>query len=155
MQPFQEPATYAPAMPRVAFASAASRRRPHECEKTTYRHHVIPAAFAAGARALESAPAGLCVRFSGGGLRNDRLPTGRAKKAARQGLHLAGPQKPAITYSRPVRTTIGRVGLTTEFGMGSGVAPHVSSPAARVREKSKVASDEFKVNGPIVIRSSL
>jgi hypothetical protein len=36
-----------------------------------------------------------------------------------------------MTYFCPVRTIIGRAGLTTEFGMGSGVAPHVCSPAAR------------------------
>ena len=28
----------------------------------------------------------------------------------------------------PVRTTIGRTGLASEFGMGSGVSPHVWSP---------------------------
>ena len=52
--------------------------------------------------------------------------------AARRLAGDAGPYKPAITYSCPIRTTIGRAGLTTEFGMGSGVAPHVNSPAVRV-----------------------
>jgi hypothetical protein len=72
-------------------------------------------------------------------------PRSGAKKAARRRFRTGGPKKPAITYSRPIRTTIGRVGLTTEFGMGSGVSPHVWSPATRVREanpESRTANSE-------------
>ena len=54
-------------------------------------------------------------------------------------------QNPAITYSRPRRTTIGPGCLTAVFGMGTGVAIQVCSPgrshgidqvAARVRSGS-------------------
>ena len=37
-----------------------------------------------------------------------------------------------MTYSRPGRTTIGPECLTAVFGMGTGVATRVWSPAVRV-----------------------
>ena len=38
---------------------------------------------------------------------------------------------PAMTYSRPRRTTIGPGCLTAVFGMGTGVAIRVCSPGSR------------------------
>ena len=62
-----------------------------------------------------------------------RTPRRRPEiKAARRSFERRA-VKPAITYSCPFRTTIGRAALTSEFGMGSGVAPHVLSPADHVR----------------------
>jgi hypothetical protein len=81
-----------------------------------------------------------------------RAGQARAKKEARGRFRADGPKKPAITYSRPIRTTIGRVGLTTEFGMGSGVSPRVWSPATRVRRSGAelAAGDCTQVNSGCV-----
>jgi hypothetical protein len=47
----------------------------------------------------------------------------------------------AITYSR-LSTTIGRTGLASEFGMGSGVSPPVWSPGSSLYQAKK--PDKFK-----------
>src|SRR5262245_56903399 len=50
------------------------------------------------------------------------------KREPPRGCPLGGSDDPAMTYSRPRRTTIGPGGLTAVFGMGTGVAPRVWSP---------------------------
>lgn len=62
------------------------------------------------------------------------------KRRPRDFFRNRGAVKPAFTYSRPIRTTIGRAALTSEFGKGSGVAPHVWTPADRVRMSEPVLS---------------
>ena len=66
-------------------------------------------------------------------------------RARYQGRHIFGDdrtldgqldKKPAMTYSRPGRTTIGPECLTAVFGMGTGVATRVWSPAVRVDASS-------------------
>ena len=53
---------------------------------------------------------------------------------------------PAITYSRtPQGTTIGGTGLTTEFGMGSGVSLPLSSPE---NQKLTELSNGFRTHPP-------
>ncbi len=57
----------------------------------------------------------------------------------------------AITYSR-LATTIGRTGLTTVFGMGTGVAPHVMSPRRvsyrpRTLCQEDAAANKHRVSG--------
>ena len=53
-----------------------------------------------------------------------------------RGVH----QTPAVTYSRPRRTTIGPGRLTAVFGMGTGVAVRVCSPGIS-RCTNRVAVD--------------
>ena len=56
------------------------------------------------------------------------------KGKGRLGLPI-GLYKPGDHLLSPVRTTIGRVGLASEFGKGSGVSPHVMSPGNLVLPK--------------------
>ena len=58
---------------------------------------------------------------------------------------------PAMTYSRPRRTTIGPGCLTAVFGMGTGVAIRVCSPGyARVsrRQRQELPNLHMEPAGP-------
>lgn len=74
------------------------------------------------------------------------------KRRAGECCRIRRPVKPAITYSRPIRTTIGRMGLTTEFGMGSGVSPYAKSPADRVRPEERESRNGLKRLRAVALR---
>ena len=71
-----------------------------------------------------------------------RAGTGRLlQRAAHENTRRSGyfQKNAAITYSR-LSTTIGRVGLTTVFGMVTGVSPHVCSPQRPIIRTACIAS---------------
>ena len=64
--------------------------------------------------------------------------------------------KPAMTYSRAGRTTIGPGCLSAVFGMGTGVSTRAWSPAVRVRASLSWSERDARVyGGDVVMRGGV
>ena len=66
-----------------------------------------------------------------GNLRWGRMCPDQFFKIGEAGQTSDRPHNPGDDLLSPVRTTIGRTGLASVFGMGTGVSPCVKSPGSR------------------------
>ena len=96
-----------------------------QAEKAAKIHRVSPTRVSVQKRKLKGIKADALFV----GLVGPRLTLTIRRTKAHENTRRGGyfQQNAAITYSR-LATTIGRAGLTSVFGMVTGVSPHVSSP---------------------------
>ena len=84
-----------------------------------------------------------------------RVAQGGQKKSPQKIILGASRNKAAITYSPAQRSTIGRYGFTSVFGMGTGVSRSVSSPPLPPRTSPPSATGCQNIKSIGIARSQL